>query len=149
MKVMIGPEEIKHPSAKNEMPRIRPPVVQTVMKKGNHWNDSLAKIENRKDCYGFTVRSECVWNIGKKTTKEKHHCDNQENGNPGTQSQISNEVTKQNQKWSRMSVGAHSRRVMIREESQSDRDSTKKWMQKKKELKQDICDFAHYSDRFK
>jgi hypothetical protein len=34
MKVMIGPEEIQHPSEKNEMGRIRPPVMQTAKKKG-------------------------------------------------------------------------------------------------------------------
>jgi hypothetical protein len=34
MKVLIGPEEIQHPSEKNEMGHIQPPVMQTVKKKG-------------------------------------------------------------------------------------------------------------------
>jgi hypothetical protein len=31
---MIGPEKLQHPSEKNEMGRVRPPVMQTVKKKG-------------------------------------------------------------------------------------------------------------------
>jgi hypothetical protein len=56
---------------------------------------------------------------------------------------VRSESDKKTDPFKGMSVGPNSRRVIVREETRVTE------IQQRKAFKQDICDFAHSSDRFK